>query len=65
MTKSYSYSKGGRKVEVGEDYQAVLPSYIPVTQRRKDQCPEKALLLWSPTTNITDQRREYSHPPSH
>ena len=53
------------QIRVGRDYQAVPPPYIPKTERRPDQCPERALLVWSPSTNISNQRREYLlRPPS-
>ena len=51
------------QIRVGRDYQAVPPPYIPKTERRPDQCPERALLVWSPSTNISNQRREYLLPP--
>jgi len=44
------------QIRVGRDYQAVPPPFIPSTERRPDQCPERALLVWSPSTNISNQR---------
>ena len=52
------------QIRVGRDYQAVPPPFIPSTERRPDQCPERALLVWSPSTNISNQRRELSSNPS-
>jgi len=46
------------RIRVGREYQAVPPPYIPKPERRPDQCPERALLVWSPTINITNKRLE-------
>ena len=48
------------QIRVGRDYQAVPPPFIPKPDRRADQCPERALLVWSPSTNISNTRRELS-----
>lgn len=29
-----------------------------ILERRLDQCPDRALLVWSPTTDIPDQKRK-------
>jgi len=44
------------QIRVGRDYQAVPPPFIPKIERRPDQCPERALLVWSPSTNISNQK---------
>ena len=44
------------QIRVGRDYQAVPPPFIPKTERRPDQCPERALLVWSPSTTISNQK---------
>ncbi|XP_054261662.1 REST corepressor 3 isoform X3 [Macrosteles quadrilineatus] len=44
------------KIRVGRDYQAVVPDFIPVAERRLDQCPDRALLVWSPTVDISDTK---------
>ncbi|XP_012056906.1 PREDICTED: REST corepressor-like [Atta cephalotes] len=44
------------KIRVGRDYQVVVPEFVPVNERRLDQCPDRALLVWSPTTDIPDQK---------
>ncbi|XP_032671482.1 REST corepressor 3 isoform X3 [Odontomachus brunneus] len=44
------------KIRVGRDYQVIVPEYVPVHERRLDQCPDRALLVWSPTTDIPDQK---------
>ncbi len=41
-------------IRVGKDYQAVTPSYIPTDQRRPEQTPERALLVWSPSSSISN-----------
>lgn len=43
-------------IRVGRDYQAVPPPFIPKPERRSDQCQERALLVWSPSTNIANQK---------
>ena len=45
-------------IRVGRDYQAVPPPFIPKQERRSDQCQERALLVWSPSANIANQKRE-------
>ena len=47
------------QIRVGRDYQAVPPPFIPKNDRRADQCPERALLVWSPSNNISNPRREF------
>ncbi|XP_069359814.1 REST corepressor 1 isoform X3 [Maniola hyperantus] len=42
------------KIRVGRDYQAVCPELEPVDQRRPDQISDRALLVWSPTADISD-----------
>jgi len=44
------------QIRVGRDYQAVPPPFIPKIERRPDQCPERALLVWSPSTHISNQK---------
>ncbi|XP_033219180.1 REST corepressor 3 [Belonocnema kinseyi] len=44
------------KIRVGRDYQVIVPEFIPVNERRLDQCPDRALLVWSPTTDIPDHK---------
>ena len=46
------------QIRVGRDYQAVPPAFIPKIERRPDQCPERALLVWSPSTHISNQKCE-------
>ncbi|RZF38385.1 hypothetical protein LSTR_LSTR017677 [Laodelphax striatellus] len=46
----------GEKIRVGRDFQAVVPELIPVADRRLEQCPDRALLVWSPTTDISDTK---------
>eukprot|EP00092_Neocalanus_flemingeri_P027196 GFUD01029496.1.p1 GENE.GFUD01029496.1~~GFUD01029496.1.p1 ORF type:complete len:313 (+),score=95.73 GFUD01029496.1:110-1048(+) len=40
---------GTGRIRVGREYQAVLPSYIPPSERRAEQTAERALLVWSPS----------------
>ena len=46
------------RIRVGRDYQAVPPPFIPKTERRPEQCAERALLVWSPSQNIQNTKRE-------
>merc|ERR1712038_1356461 len=43
-------------IRVGKDYQASIPSYIEENLRRSEQCPERALLVWSPSPHITTSK---------
>ncbi|XP_012233219.1 REST corepressor isoform X4 [Linepithema humile] len=58
QTDSSSEEDGvpAEKIRVGRDYQVVVPEFVPVNERRLDQCPDRALLVWSPTTDIPDQK---------
>ncbi|CAH2090255.1 unnamed protein product [Euphydryas editha] len=42
------------KIRVGRDYQAVCPELEPLEQRQPDQISDRALLVWSPTSDISD-----------
>ncbi|XP_075976788.1 REST corepressor isoform X4 [Anticarsia gemmatalis] len=42
------------KIRVGRDYQAVCPELEPVEQRKPDLISDRALLVWSPTSDISD-----------
>jgi len=44
------------RIRVGRDYQAVPPPFIPVSDRRAEQCAERALLVWSPATHIASKK---------
>ena len=44
------------QIRVGRDYQAVPPPYIPKSERRPEQCAERALLVWSPSGHIANQK---------
>lgn len=46
------------KIRVGRDYQAVCPELQPVASRRPDQLADRALLVWSPTVDISEQKRK-------
>ncbi|XP_034947455.1 REST corepressor 3 isoform X2 [Chelonus insularis] len=58
QTESSSEEDGvpAEKIRVGRDYQVIVPELIPVNERRLDKCPDRALLVWSPTTDIPDQK---------
>ena len=43
------------KIRVGRDYQAICPPLIPDPERKPDLMADRALLVWSPTKEITDK----------
>jgi len=44
-------------IRVGKDYQASIPPFIDENQRHpSQQCPERALLVWSPSPHITTSK---------
>lgn len=47
------------KIRVGRDYQAVCPELQPVASRRPDLLADRALLVWSPTVDISEQKCEF------
>ena len=49
---------GNGGVRVGRDYQALVPPITPLTERKLDQYAERALLVWSPTSDILDLKLE-------
>lgn len=46
------------KIRVGRDYQAVCPELIAPTERKPEQLNDRALLVWSPTKEIPDDKLE-------
>ncbi|XP_048483135.1 REST corepressor isoform X6 [Plutella xylostella] len=44
------------KIRVGRDYQAVCPELEAVDQRRPELIADRALLVWSPTADISDSK---------
>lgn len=51
---SSSEDENAEKIRVGRDYQAVCPELEPVEQRRPEMISDRALLVWSPTSDISD-----------
>lgn len=47
------------KIRVGRDYQVQCPDFIPVPERRDDTVLDRALLVWSPTKDIPETKREF------
>lgn len=43
---------------MGRDYQAVCPDMVPPPDRKPETVNDRALLVWSPTKEITDTKRE-------
>ncbi|XP_043285205.1 REST corepressor 2 isoform X2 [Venturia canescens] len=58
QTESSSEEDGApaEKIRVGRDYQVLIPDLVPITERRLDQLSDRALLVWSPTVDIPDQK---------
>ncbi|XP_053697366.1 REST corepressor [Sabethes cyaneus] len=46
------------KIRVGRDYQAVCPELIPAPERKPENLNDRALLVWSPTKEIPDNKLE-------
>merc|ERR1711953_114368 len=44
------------QIRVGKDYQINPPPWIPPAQRKAEQCPERALLVWSPCPTISNSK---------
>ncbi|XP_040161027.1 REST corepressor 3-like [Anopheles arabiensis] len=46
------------KIRVGRDYQAVCPELVAPNERKPEQLNDRALLVWSPTKEIPDNKLE-------
>uniref|UniRef100_A0A182QVL8 REST corepressor n=1 Tax=Anopheles farauti TaxID=69004 RepID=A0A182QVL8_9DIPT len=46
------------KIRVGRDYQAVCPELVAPNDRKPEQLNDRALLVWSPTKEIPDNKLE-------
>ncbi|KAI4471675.1 rest corepressor corest protein-related [Holotrichia oblita] len=46
------------KIRVGRDYQAVCPELQPESLRKPELLADRALLVWSPTTDIPESKLE-------
>lgn len=46
------------KIRVGRDYQAVCPELQPEAMRKPELLADRALLVWSPTVNISEKKRK-------
>ncbi|XP_046383265.1 REST corepressor 1 [Ischnura elegans] len=53
-TDTSTEEEGDEKIRVGKDFQALIPEFTPVIDRRPDLNAERALLVWSPTVDIPD-----------
>ncbi|CAH0393659.1 unnamed protein product [Bemisia tabaci] len=53
-----SSEEEAEKIRVGRDYQAVVPECTPAAERerRLEQCSDRALLVWAPSSNICDNK---------
>ncbi|XP_063612096.1 REST corepressor 2-like isoform X2 [Penaeus indicus] len=49
---------GDTGMRVGKAYQAEIPSMLPSQERRPEQCPERALLVWAPKLEINEESLE-------
>ncbi|XP_037802218.1 REST corepressor 1-like isoform X1 [Penaeus monodon] len=45
-------------MRVGKAYQAEIPNMLPSQERRPEQCPERALLVWAPKLEINEESLE-------
>lgn len=46
------------KIRVGKDYQTICPDFIPPQDRKLESLNDRALLVWSPTKDIPDNKLE-------
>lgn len=46
-------------MRVGKSYQAEVPSILPLGERRPEQCPERALLVWAPKSDLNEGSLEH------
>ncbi|CAK1543025.1 unnamed protein product [Leptosia nina] len=53
---SSSEDENAEKIRVGRDYQAICPELVPEETRKPDALAERALLVWSPTADISDTK---------
>lgn len=49
------------KIRVGRDYQAVCPDLVPAPDRKPESLNDRALLVWSPTKDIPENKRKYRY----
>lgn len=49
------------KIRVGRDYQAVCPELQPEALRKPELLADRALLVWSPTTDIPESKCTLSY----
>ncbi|KAK7066512.1 REST corepressor 3 [Halocaridina rubra] len=49
---------GDSGMRVGKAFQAEIPSILPAQERRPEQCPERALLVWAPKHEINEESLE-------
>lgn len=54
--RRFSFSE---KIRVGRDYQAVCPDLVPPPERKPESVNDRALLVWSPTKEITDTKCKF------
>lgn len=48
--------EGEGQIRVGKEFQISPPNWIPPEQRKAEQCPERALLVWSPCPSISNAK---------
>ncbi|KAG0718944.1 REST corepressor 2 [Chionoecetes opilio] len=53
-----SVSPATRHATVGKAYQAEIPPLLPANERRPEQCPERALLVWAPKFELNEESLE-------
>lgn len=51
------------KIRVGRDYQVVCPDLVAAPDRKPETLNDRALLVWSPTKDIPESKRECATDP--
>eukprot|EP00092_Neocalanus_flemingeri_P000026 GFUD01000026.1.p1 GENE.GFUD01000026.1~~GFUD01000026.1.p1 ORF type:complete len:394 (-),score=106.37 GFUD01000026.1:174-1355(-) len=53
--------EGTGQIRVGREFQAVPPPFVPPSERSAKQCPERALLVWSPRAEEDTKLDKFIH----
>ncbi|VVC39452.1 Hypothetical protein CINCED_3A024564 [Cinara cedri] len=48
--------ENAEKIRVGRDYQAVIPKLLVLPKHRRERLNKRALLVWAPTENISEDK---------
>lgn len=58
LVHSHAIDMFTEKIRVGKDFQTVCPDFIPPQDRKLESLNDRALLVWSPTKDIPDNKLE-------